>query len=166
MISTDRKLDQLQQKFPNDKVDTVEIFEINGRKLFNRKQISEILSLSIDRVKDYEAKGLPRSEFSTNSYILYDLKQTVDWILLNINAKQSKRGRAAIDDGTAEIDKNNWAKRKEKASALKEEASAKLENLKAKEAEGKLVTVEETDIAMAELGAVYVSDYRDDLKIK
>lgn len=167
-IQLEKRLNSIRKNYPDALVDAVEVIEVNGKKLYGRKQIAEILDLSDRRVREYSEAGLPKSDYSLKSYTLYDLREVVDWVLLNIKTSISKRKKerdADFDDTEVDPDANDWRGRKEKADAEKTEEQAKIERLKRQQLEGSLVDKDDIDKAMTETGAVYLSDYRDDLKL-
>lgn len=159
-----KKKEQLKRIYPNLKIDTLDVLIIEGKEKFGRVRLSNILGVTVDTIKDYENKGMPRSKYSLKTFILYDLKECIDWILLNIDSKRTKRKNKATSLPDT-INENDWKTRKERADALKTEESAEIEKIKKKELLKELVKVEDTDKAMAELGAIFVSNYRNDLKL-
>ncbi len=164
MIDTfSRKIDKLKQEYPNKIIDTTEIISIDGLKLFNRKQMQDILDISRETITEYENKGMPRSEYSEPRYILYNLKDCISWIAVNIDHSKSKMGKKSINIENEE-DAALLPIRKLLAETEKLEEQAKSEKLKRQELEGTLVKKEDTDKALAELGATMGAFYRNDLK--
>lgn len=165
------KLDKFSKKNPTVEVDSEELLIANGGYIFDRKQMVGILNLSIDRIKDYEKKGMPRSEYSTNGIVYYNLKDVMDWILVNVDISKSKRvgAKEKIVDTDYSFDESSLKDidsiSMDEAERRKKIADLKLANIKLEEAEKKLIPADDVDKAMTEQALMHKTKLNNDEKI-
>jgi len=163
-----KRIEQLKQRHPSKSIDTIDIISIDGTKLFNRRQLMDIMMLSDTAIKDYSKRGMPRSDYSLGNYTLYDLYECIAWIAINVDHSQSKMSKRVKSSGVENEDAEDLASlpvRKLRAETQKLEEQSQIEKLKRLRLEGTLVEKVATDRAMAEVGATMGAFYRNDLKV-
>jgi len=156
---------KLEQKYPDVKFDNWSIIEADGKLLADQPLLSKLIGKGKTQVNDYAREGMPKSRMKEANKSFFPLTDVLFWFIDTMESVENGKflRKASSEEFTPEA--NDWKRRKEKADAEKTEEQAKVEKLKRKQLEGKLVDKDDIDKAMTETGAIYVANYRDDLKL-
>jgi phage terminase Nu1 subunit (DNA packaging protein) len=140
--------------------------EFGGELLADKKFIERVLNKSDATIDAYIKDGIPKSKYSHNKKNFFKLDEVLVWAVNSFEEVSDgnfiKKKKKLKED---EIDPNDWTGRKLKADAEKTEEQALSERLKRKSLEGTLVDKDDIDKSMTEIGAIYLANYRDDLKL-
>ena len=147
-----------------------EIFIIDGELVVPRQFISELYGVSLRQITNWSSQWLNHDYIAdvakgVKYYSLIKLFKAYDE---NINKtksnatlqKRSTKGKKEeiSADALEYVDK-------EEADRLLQIEKVRIERVKYAELSGKLIPAEDTDKAMAELGALHLAQYQNDLKI-
>jgi len=149
-----------------------DVYFADGRLLVPRIFVQEDMGVTSRSIMNWEKQGLESSPLSLPKLKLYDWKQLRQWHKENIDQKQSARSKTKnveIDEDALDED-NPFAHLdldkvpKVEAERRKEIEAVKKLMMQNDELEGKLVSVDDLDKAMAEQAAIHISDKTNDEK--
>ena len=152
-----------------NQINSNDIFIIDGNVVVSRKFISIVYGVSLRQITNWSSQWLEADYVADvgKGIKYYNILKLFKLHEENINKTKSN---ATIQKRSTQKDKNidfddieNVDK--EEADRLLQIERVKIERLKYAELSGKLIPAEDTDKAMAELGALHLSQYQSDLKI-
>lgn len=164
---------KLHEAHPNIKITSTVVYFADNRLLVPRVFVQEDMGVTSRSIMNWEKQGLDSSPLSLPKLKLYDLKQLRQWHKDNIDQKQSarsSRGRDVELDEDADDEDNPFANMdldkvpKVEAERRKEIEAVKKLMMQNDELEGRLVSVDDLDKAMAEQAAIHISDKTNDEK--
>jgi len=159
-----RNLKKVQDAFPELDIRQTECFMVGAKVLVTEKFLSDFYGVSGRTIRLWREKGLPLDPITVHNLNLYNLIDVINWQIENVKGKSSiiKQTQRDFDDESdldlSEVSKDEADRRLQIQKVLNEE-------IKHKELTGKLIPAEDTDKALAEIGAVHVAQYRGDLKL-
>ena len=151
---------KVRRHCPNAEVKQADVFSVDGKIVVTEKFLAQFYGVSSRAVRMWREKGLQVSEISSKHFVMYNFIETVAWHSENINSKFSPTkpkhdfSNAALED----VDR-------EEADRLLTIEKVKIERTKHLELTKKLIPAEDTDKAMAEIGALHLAQYKSDLKV-
>lgn len=164
----------VKMKEANPKVKLVQtnVYFADGRLLVPRIFVQEDMGVTSRSIMNWEKQGLEPSELSLPKLKLYDAKQLKQWHKENIDQKQSARSKTRnVEIDEDELDEDNPFAHmdldkvpKVEAERRKEIEAVKKLMMQNDELEGRLVSVDDLDKAMAEQAAIHISDKTNDEK--
>lgn len=166
MKKESRNLKKVVDAFPELDIRQCETFMVGSKVLVTEKFLSDFFGVSGRAVRLWREKGLPLDPITVHNLNLYNLIDVIKWNLDNV--KDGKSSIILNKQTTGVVDESNV----DLKDASKDEADRRLqiqkvlnEEIKHKELTGKLIPAEDTDKALAEIGAVHIAQYRGDLKL-
>ena len=166
MKKESRNLKKVVDAFPELDIRQCETFMVGSKVLVTEKFLSDFFGVSGRAVRLWREKGLPLDPITVHNLNLYNLIDVIKWNLDNVKDGKSsiilsKQTTNTVDESKVDL-----------KDASKDEADRRLqiqkvlnEEIKHKELTGKLIPAEDTDKALAEIGAVHIAQYRGDLKL-
>lgn len=164
----------VKMKEANPKVKLVQtnVYFADGRLLVPRIFVQEDMGVTSRSIMNWEKQGLEPSELSLPKLKLYDAKELKQWHKENIDQKQSARSKTRnVEIDEDELDEDNPFAHmdldkvpKVEAERRKEIEAVKKLMMQNDELEGRLVSVDDLDKAMAEQAAIHISDKTNDEK--
>ena len=166
MKKESRNLKKVVDAFPELDIRQCETFMVGSKVLVTEKFLSDFFGVSGRAVRLWREKGLPLDPITVHNLNLYNLIDVIKWNLDNVKDGKSsiilnKQTTNSFDESKVDL-----------KDASKDEADRRLqiqkvlnEEIKHKELTGKLIPAEDTDKALAEIGAVHIAQYRGDLKL-
>ena len=162
-----RNLKKIKDAFPELDIKPCEAFMVGSKVLVTENFLSDFYGITGRTVRVWREKGLQLDAITVHNLNLYNLIDVIHWHLVNVKAG-SKSAKIKVQDYDYENDESNV----DLENVSKDEADRRLqiqkvknEEIKHKELIGQLIPAENTDKAMAELGAIHVAQYRGDLKL-
>jgi hypothetical protein len=159
-------LKKLVKNYPDMKIESTESYVINGELVCTTNFITSLYNIHRNQIGKWVKQGLQPHRYSLPKLMLFSPIDVILWHKTNIKST-SKASKFAGSDKYDEDES-----KKDLSEVSKDEADRRLqiqkvlnEEIKHKELIGKLIPAEDTDKALAELGAVHVAQYRGDLKL-
>lgn len=164
---------KLHEANPGMKITSVAVYFAEKKLLVPRIFVQEDMGVTSRSIMNWEKQGLECSSLSLPKLKLYDWKELRRWHKDNIDQKQSARSSknrdVEIDEDDVDDD-NPFANMdldkvpKVEAERRKEIEAVKKLMMQNDELEGRLVSVDDLDKAMAEQAAIHISDKTNDEK--
>jgi phage terminase Nu1 subunit (DNA packaging protein) len=162
-----KSIKALETKYEDGEAGQYLCIEYGKELLTDKKFIERLFNKSETTVDAYIRDGIPLSDYTHNKKKFFVLDKVLSWAINSFEEVTDgnfiKKKKKSNEDN--KIDPNDWTGRKLKADAEKTEEQALSERLKRKKLEGELVDKEDIDKSMTEIGAIYIGNYRDDLKL-
>lgn len=164
---------KLHEAHPDIKITSTVVYFADNRLLVPRIYVQEDMGVTSRSIMNWEKQGLEASPLSLPKLKLYDAKQLKQWHRDNIDQKQSARSskNRDVDIDEDDLDEDNpFASMdldkvpKVEAERRKEIEAVKKLMMQNDELEGKLVSVEALDKAMAEQAVMHIADKTNDEK--
>jgi phage terminase Nu1 subunit (DNA packaging protein) len=160
-------LERLERENPSAKIDTGLVYSINGKAYGDIHVAAAVLGVSVRRVNSMRAKGMEVEELYTDGKeVVFDLKYIIRWQATHLRMEgsaakgnASKQKPIATQDSDLDSLDHNEADRLLKIEKLKEQ---KIKNAATK---GELIPAEDTDRVSAELAALHMVQYKNDLEL-
>ena len=166
------KTEKLAKAFPDAELKTAEVFFINKKLYVTAKYLEGHFDVSTRMIANYRERGMEISEFSISQLNLYNLQNSIDWYENNIdksNTKRTKKGDVEEESDEAngtnvddiDLGKATYAQ----SDQVKKAEEAKQARIKTAEMMGKLISSDDIDKVSAELGAIHMANYQNDIKV-
>ena len=168
-----------------DKVEGVESRRyIDDKQVISKKEAVELFKVKERTIERYLKDGMPKHPQSQNRFLVLDVEECREWILLNIKASRVSKKQIEEtlkkevyedEDGIKAVDlpkeqvkviiQGDANIRKLVGDADKASEDALSAKLKRMALEGTLVEAESLSIAQAEQAAIYITNYINDKKV-
>jgi len=160
MLKKNKVMEKIKRHCQDAEIKQLEVFSIDGKIVVTEKFLSLFYGVTTRAVRMWREKGLQVDEISTDRFVMYNFAETVQWHSENIKSKfsQTKPKYDFSNTPLEDVDK-------EEADRLLTIEKVKIERTKHLELTKKLIPAEDTDKAMAELGALHLAQYKSDLKL-
>jgi len=142
-------------------------YMIDGELYVTIDFVSDYFSISSRQFLNWRKKGVSES-YEVDRTKLFNLREVEEWSRNNINSTKSratdklrKQQQPPIDFSNSDLNDVD----KEEADRLLTIEKVKIERTKHLELTKKLIPAEDTDKAMAEIGALHLAQYKSDLKV-
>ena len=163
---------ELKKENPNADMRSVEAFQIDKKIYVQSKFVEMFFDITRQTHIAWQHKGLTPDEKSIKrkrGVKIYELDYLIKWQNDNVDHRRSKNAKKV--HGQPAEPKPIYPKAdikdvtREEAERLLKIENVKIERLKHDELAKELIRAEDTDRAMAELGAIHVAQYQGDLKL-
>lgn len=160
MLKEKKIIEKIKRHCPDAEVEQSEVFSVDGRILVTQKFLASFYGVTTRAVRKWGEKGLQVDEISSEYFAMYNFTETLKWHSENIKSKfyQTKPKRDFSNAALEDVDR-------EEADRLLTIEKVKIERTKHLELTKKLIPAEDTDKAMAEIGALHLAQYKSDLKV-
>jgi DNA-binding transcriptional MerR regulator len=157
---------KVQDAFPELDITPCDAFHVGAKVLVTEKFLSQFYNVTDRTIRLWKEKGLKVDPITVHNLNLFNLVDAIQWQLDNVDSKKSsiiKTDNKPTYEDELSLDLSKVSK--EEADRRLQIQKVLNEEIKHKELTGKLIPAEDTDKALAELGAVHVAQYRGDLKL-
>lgn len=165
-------LKKLIKQNPSVKIKASEIYFIENKVFVTSAFIQARYGITARQLTNWRIKGLESSEYSLDGEKgtkLYELDYLVQWQDENIDKKKSKnaKGQKSVESSREQpySDTDIDDVPEHEADRLLKIEKVKIERIKLAEMKKELIPADDTDKAMAEIGAIHVAQYQGDLKL-
>jgi len=163
---------KVKKQNQDSEIKSLEVLTIDGELYVTSSFIQVKYNVTSRQLTNWKSKGFEHSNKSIGGEKgtkLYSLSYLLKWHEENINKTKSNATNSRRDPPTtppqitADLELEHATK--EEADRLLQIEKVKIERIKHLELRKELIPAEDTDKAMAELGAIHVSQYQSDLKL-
>ena len=150
-------------------------YDMNGTILVHRQDLSVILGVSTQSIKNYENKGLTRWGKSPNRVPMYNLINAIDWYRANIDTKH-RATESNVEEESKDV--QMWIEEfkkwenvplkylpKDEIERRREIEKYEQDSTKTKFSKGELVEADKQDLAMAEQAIIHISHLKSYKKL-
>lgn len=155
---------KVKDAYPELDITQCETFMIGSKVLVTERFLADFYNVSGRTIRLWREKGLKLDAITVHNLNLYNLLEVIQWQLDNVKGKSSII-RTEAPDTIDESDKDISEVSEAEADRRLKIQKVLNEEIKHKELTGKLISAEETDKVLAELGALHIAQYRGDLKL-
>lgn len=143
---------------------------IDGRQIVSKAELAKAIGVTGRTLIRYVEMGMPLHELSKPNFNVFDIEACLQWRHENVKKDKSKSAMTRkkqgadepepVDETGMDVDEISFYEAERREKVLK----VKLAQIKLDVEEGKYILADDVDKSMAELAAIYVSNYHFDKK--